>query len=265
MNVVRIDNSYHNEVLNLFGQDVDKFQFIISDLMRNNYCGEQFKVFGEFEDNKFQSILISSFNNLTYYAKEDRSVEVYSDIIKSLNFQKITGPSDLVEKLLPFVEVDSDGKSYLGYVPKVSLKRSYPNLEIRFISSEEEIGLEYELLMSTEEYHGVLPDNREDYINGQRGNINRNSRTAYLSVDNKMIASASTVAEYGKSAIVTGVVTNPNYRNKGYGTEVLISLFESLLKEGKFPYLFYNNPAARSVYKKIGTEEVCQWRVVFTK
>lgn len=152
----------------------------------------------------------------------------------------------------------------MGYVEKVVLKRNYPHIPVRFINTDEEIGMQYDLLMSTVEYHGVLPDSREDYIREQKKNINKNSRTAYLMVDNKMVASCSTVAEYDKSAIVVGVITNPDFRNKGYGSEVLIGLFESLLKEGNYPYLFYNNPAARSVYKKVGMEEVCEWRVILT-
>lgn len=55
------------------------------------------------------------------------------------------------------------------------------------------------------------------------------------------------------------------YRRKGYGTEVLVEMFDQLLAEGKYPYLFYSNPAARTVYKNMGMTEVCEWRVVFVK
>jgi uncharacterized protein len=265
MNIVKMDSTYQQEVVNFFGEDIKKYYFIISDLIRNNYSGEHFKVYGEFEDNKLQSILLNSFGNVTYYSNTDRSIEAYSDIMKELNTKKLSGPSKLVEKLIPFVDVQSDGLSYMGFVEKVEAKRKYKDLPIRFITTEEEIGMQYDLLMSAEEYRGVLPDNRETYINEQKKSMNRNSRTAYLLVDGKMVSSCSTVAEHDKSAIVIGVVTNPAFRNKGYGSEVLIGLFESLLKEGRYPYLFYNNPAARRVYKKIGMEEVCEWRVVFTK
>lgn len=37
------------------------------------------------------------------------------------------------------------------------------------------------------------------------------------------------------------------------------------MKEIKYPYLFYNNPVARNVYKKIGIIEAYEWRVVFIK
>ncbi|MDF2925549.1 MAG: hypothetical protein K0R57_4463 [Paenibacillaceae bacterium] len=89
-------------------------------------------------------------------------------------------------------------------------------------------------------------------------------RTMYLSIDGQMVASCSTVREGVNSAIIIGVVTHPSCRNKGYGTEMLIGLSDTLLNEGKYPYLFYSNPAARWVYKKIGMTEVCQWRVVLT-
>ncbi|WP_367617760.1 GNAT family N-acetyltransferase [Shouchella xiaoxiensis] len=54
----------------------------------------------------------------------------------------------------------------------------------------------------------------------------------------------------------------PSYRKQGFGTELLISLFTQLLAEQKTPYLFYNNPAAKSVYEQIGMTEVCEWLVI---
>lgn len=258
-----MDNTHHQEVISFFGQEINKFYFIISDLVRNNYAGKNCRVYGEFENNKLQSILLNNNNNLTYYSRTDRDIDVYKDIIKGLRFKKISGPTELVEKIIPYVKVESDSLSYMGYVNKIVLNRSYPSLPIGFIKTDEEIGMYYDLLMAADEYIGVLPDDKEVYIDEQRNDMNINSRTAYLMVDNKMVSACSTIAEHDKSAIVVGVVTSPNYRNKGYGSEVLIGLFESLLKEGKYPYLFYNNPVAGSVYKKIGMEEVCEWRVIF--
>ena len=265
MDIIKLDNTYHKEVVDFFGQDIEDFYFIISDLIRNNYSEEEFKVYGEFEENKLKSILINNFNNLTYYSKEDRDIDVYKGIMNDLKFKKISGPKDLVEKFIPLVKVQGDISSYMGYFNELVYKRKYEDLSIGFIKTEEEIGMQYDLLMSTEEYQDILPIDKYEYIMDQKSIINVNSRTAYLLADNKMVAACSTIAEYDKSAIVVGVVTDPKFRNKGYGTEVLIELFNNLLNEGKYPYLFYNNPAARSVYKKIGIKEVCEWRVMFVE
>lgn len=163
------------------------------------------------------------------------------------------------------MNVQNDELSYLGYVNNIILEKRYTELPIRFINTDEEIGMQYDLLMSSKEYIDVLPDNKEIYIAEQKNKGNINSRTAYLMMDNQMVSSCSTIAEHDKSAIIVGVVTNPKFRNKGFASEVLIGLFEALLKEGKKPYLFYKNPLARSVYIKIGMEEVCEWRVAFLK
>ena len=265
MKVVRMDSTYHEEILSFFGEEADKFYFIISDIIRNNFSEQSFKLYGEFDNNKLQSILLNNFNNLTYFSRTDRSFEVYKDVLKKLNFNKISGPNKLVEKVIPYVNIQGDGLSYLGYVNKIILDKRYTELPIRFINTDEEIGMQYDLLKSSKEYIGMLPDNKETYIAEQKNKININSRTAYLMIDNQMVSSCSTIAEHDKSAIIVGVVTNPKFRNKGFGSEVLIGIFEVLLKEGKKPYLFYNNPSARSVYMKIGMEEVCEWRVAFLK
>ncbi|CAG9623287.1 GNAT family N-acetyltransferase [Sutcliffiella rhizosphaerae] len=124
--------------------------------------------------------------------------------------------------------------------------------------------MQYDLFLSTDEFLGSLPENRDDYIKMESDRLkNTADQTAYLSIDNVMVSSVATIREGDKSAIIIGVYTNPKYRGKGYGTEVLTCLFNKLLSEGKYPYLFYNNPVARSVYKNLGMTEVCEWCVLF--
>jgi predicted GNAT family acetyltransferase len=176
----------------------------------------------------------------------------------------MSGPSNLIEKFRPYIKVKEDSLSYMGVIKNINLKRKYLDVPINIIKTEKEISIQYDLLMSTNEYVDCLPENKNDYILSEIKGINETSnRTAYLMMDNEMVSSCSTAKEGEKSAIIIGVVTNPKNRNKGYGTEVLIGLINVLLKEGKYPYLFYNNPAARRVYRKIGITEICEWRVIY--
>ncbi|MCM1991378.1 hypothetical protein [Oceanirhabdus seepicola] len=48
MRIVKMDKTYHEEVLKFFGQDVEKYYFIISDLLKNDYCKDNFKLYGEY-------------------------------------------------------------------------------------------------------------------------------------------------------------------------------------------------------------------------
>jgi len=265
MKVHKLTVDNHKEIVELFGENIGDYCFIIDDLLRNKYEGEGFHVYGEYENDKLVSILLNNFINITYYSNEDRPVEVYKDIVKKLNFMKLSGPGSLIEKFIPYVEVKEDTLSYMGVIKNISVEKRYRDLSVNVINSEEEFGMLHELLMTSEEYWGCIPEDKGEFIKNNMINNRNNKRTAYLSVDYEMVSSCSTIIEGEKSAIIAGVVTNPKYRNLGYGTETLIGLFEMLLKEGKYPYLFYNNPAARSVYKKMGMKEVCEWRVIWVQ
>lgn len=261
MGVRKLSKTSHEDVVRLFDEDIVNYQFLIDGLLRNNYRGN-FKVFGEYQEDQLVSILVNNYNNVTYFSNTDREVSVYKDLLKELEFTKLSGPSYLMQKFLPYVSAKENTLSYLGVVKEISRPRMLKT-PIGVIKTDSEISMQYDLLLSTSEFTESLPKAKEDYIKSEQERLKETSdRTVYLLKDGEMVSSCATIAEDFNSAIIIGVVTNPRYRNKGYGTEVLIGLFQMLLDEGKYPYLFYNNPAARSVYKKIGMTEVCEWRVI---
>lgn len=49
MSVVQLTFQNHEEVLELFSDDLINYHFLINDLLDNNYHSESFRVFGEFE------------------------------------------------------------------------------------------------------------------------------------------------------------------------------------------------------------------------
>ncbi|MCM3617680.1 hypothetical protein M3936_08810 [Sutcliffiella horikoshii] len=54
--------SNHAEVIRLFSSDIENYYFLINDLIVNNYQGDHFKVYGEYDKGELVSILL---NNLT--------------------------------------------------------------------------------------------------------------------------------------------------------------------------------------------------------
>lgn len=261
MQLKKLSNDNHEEVMSLFEDDKLYYYFLIDGLIKNNYQGD-FKVFGEYQENQLVSILVNNFNNITYFSKTDRDISIYKNLLKELTYSKLSGPSSLMQKFTPYVDVKENTLSYLGVVKNISASRKLME-PIKIIETEDEISMQYDLLLSTNEFSKSLPKEKKEYVRLEYKRLKDTSdRTVFLEVNEEMVSSCSTIMEDKNSAIVIGVVTNPKFRNKGYGTEVLIGLFQILLEEGKYPYLFYNNPAARSVYQKIGMTEVCEWRVI---
>ncbi|MDF2935129.1 MAG: acetyltransferase family protein [Paenibacillaceae bacterium] len=266
MGVRRLTAADHAGVLEMFGEETDHYYFLIDDLKWNGYAGEQFRVFGEFgHDGRLESLLLNNFNNLTYYSPVEREPEVYRHILGQLSFSKISGPDRLVQRLSQLIPAPQSTLSFMGVV-KQALPPGHQPAGIAgadTIASKEELREQYRLLLSTEEYTGLSGD-EEAYVSREWSRINSSSdRTVYLRVDGRMVASASTFHEREHSALITGVVTHPAFRNQGYAAKVLAELFHLLLQEGKYPYLFYTNPAARSVYLRAGMEEIFPWRVAF--
>ncbi|EJR91072.1 hypothetical protein IKA_01829 [Bacillus cereus VD169] len=84
-------------------------------------------------------------------------------------------------------------------------------------------------------------------------------RTYYIEKDGVIIASASTSAENSLSAMVVGVCTHPNYRGNGYASLILQKMIQDFTKEDRTLCLFYNNPAAGRIYKRLGFKDIGMW------
>ncbi|EPZ57184.1 acetyltransferase domain protein [[Clostridium] sordellii ATCC 9714] len=82
----------------------------------------------------------------------------------------------------------------------------------------------------------------------------------YIENEKKEIITVSQItAENSKSAMVVGGATRKDYREKGYMSKCLSKLCSDFIDKNKSLCLFYDNPKAGSVYKKIGFEEIGTW------
>ena len=61
--------------------------------------------------------------------------------------------------------------------------------------------------------------------------------------------------------MVSGVVTHPNYRHKGFATAVLSELVDIAFSENmmKMLSLWYNNEEAGKIYRKTGFKDEGSW------
>lgn len=78
------------------------------------------------------------------------------------------------------------------------------------------------------------------------------------------IASCALLNVEGRDAgLIGGVYTLPDARGKGYAAACTAALSLDLQRDGKLPCLFYENPVAGRVYRRLGFEEVGQWAVLY--
>lgn len=66
-----------------------------------------------------------------------------------------------------------------------------------------------------------------------------------------------------ESALVGGVFTLPEARGKGYAMACTYALSQDIQSAGLLPCLFFENPVAGRIYKRIGYEVVDTWELLF--
>ena len=81
-------------------------------------------------------------------------------------------------------------------------------------------------------------------------------------VDERMVTAAAITARAKDSAMLGGVWTLPQYRNRGYGSWCTAWICGQLLGQGVTPTLFYHNPAAGSIYRRLGFQEIGPYAMV---
>ncbi len=88
---------------------------------------------------------------------------------------------------------------------------------------------------------------------------NGTSRTYYIRQNGQIVSAASTAAENSMAAMVIGVCTLHDYKNLGFASRCLNQLCHDILKEGKTLCLFYDNPDAGRIYKRLGFYDIEKW------
>ena len=90
----------------------------------------------------------------------------------------------------------------------------------------------------------------------------RDRRVWLAEIDGAVVATALTNAESVGYAMIGGVFTPPAYRGRGYAGAVVGALCGELQAEGICPLLYWHNPAAGAVYRRLGFRRIGTWRSV---
>jgi uncharacterized protein len=91
----------------------------------------------------------------------------------------------------------------------------------------------------------------------------RTGRIYYIENEaGEIVSVAQSTAENSQSAMVVGVATLPEYRNRGYVSACMIRLCQAILAEGKTLCLFYDNPDAGRIYHRLGFQTIDKWVMI---
>lgn len=235
--------------------------FIIGDIEAFGYDQVFQKVWGQFEDEQLVAVLLKYEGNYIPYAEGSFNVAGFAEIINAdAQVTELSGLKHLTDQLQPLINRHIFKKSELFYAKCTQLQPIYTETDLQDVErlTVEEIEENVELMRTIPEFEGS-PISVEGKI---RTIESKTGRTFFMRDGEVMVSSASTTAENSLSAMVVGVATRTGHKKKGYATKCMQKLCSELLLEGKSLCLFYDNPEAGTIYKRLGFEDIGFWNMI---
>ena len=245
-------------VMNFLSDEPAMNLFIIGDLEAFGYHNDFQDLWGQFrDDGDLVAVLLRFHSSFIPYAKtEDFDVDGFAAIIKSFSGEKnLSGKSEVVSKFDGFKGITSDKKQVMHFAECTSSEKLEIPAHTIKMASFDKVDSILQLRENIDEFTTTNTSRTMLLQAIETGT----GRTYYLEQDGVMVASASTAAENSLSAMIVGVCTHKDYRRKGFATAVMHQLFKDVMDEGKVLCLFYNNPEAGSIYKRLGFKDIGQW------
>ncbi|EKN66403.1 N-acetyltransferase GCN5 [Neobacillus bataviensis LMG 21833] len=250
----------HDQVLAFLSEEPSINLFIIGDIEVFGYSSEFQEIWAEFDEqnNSIKAVLLRFHQSFIPYAKGEFDTEGFVSIMKRYNQPVLlSGKSDIVEKFEAFDDLQL-GKKQATFFAEC-LTDEYLNIIDQSIAINkatiEEVDQIIEIRESIEEFV-IRDDARELLVQAMESNT---ARTYYTEDHGVITSCVSTTAENSMSAMIVGVCTRKEYRRQGLATTIMQKLFQDVLDEGKTLCLFYDNPAAGRIYKRLGFKDIGMW------
>jgi uncharacterized protein len=251
------------QVLDYVMQQPEFNLFIIGDIENFGFDNQDVEVFVNEEGRSYDCLLLRYLDNYIIYSHHfDYDAEKIAEFLSRKQINCISGKGDVVEKLLPYFPDKRGQSTYLARLNGVKVQPNPPaGAEVRRLKPEDASDI-VSLYLKIEEFR----DNYSDYTKSVRFNLENGGRSYGAYLNGKLMSIASTSAENSVSAMIVGVATLPNARNTGLASSLVAKLCYDFLNEGKqFLCLFYDNPAAGSIYRKIGFAELGNYMMMKKK
>lgn len=233
--------------------------FIIGDVENFGFDKDYQTLWGEFDDDgNYKAVMIKYYENVVIYSDGDFSVKEFVDIIKKLEYRVISCCERIADTITKFINYKNKRTLYyckLDNLKEIELDRS---IKISKTKKENVSGI-VELFGYVDEFTST---NEESLFKDFE---TKSPRGYYIEENNKIVSSVKTTAENTLSAMIVGVATHPSYRKKGYATACMHKLCSEVLTEGKTLCLFYDNPKAGKIYKRLGFYDIDKWVMFINK
>ena len=241
--------------------------FMIGDLENFGFDSDAVEVFVNETPDGWDCLLLRYLDSYLLYSHHtDFEAKKVADFLCGREVNGISGKGELLEKLLPYFPGRCGQRTYLSRLNEVKVHpEPSVNAQVRRLNPDDARDI-ISIYLQIEEFRDNYIGKEEKAVEEVHFNLSNAGRSYGAFLDDKLVAVASTSAENSVSAMVVGVATLPHVRKTGLAGSLVAKLCTDFLSEGKqYLCLFYDNPAAGSIYRKIGFSELGDYMVIKRK
>lgn len=257
----KLEERDKRKLMNYLITDKEVNLFMIGDLENYRFDNDFQEFWGEFDEkDRLKGVLLRYYTSFILYTDSCCSYDKFADIIESQHaVDVISGKREIIENLEKYLDLSKVEKRVLHLCKLDKSNQDFiPRCNYNMKAIEvKDVDAVIEMLSEIEEFSDI-PTNRASFLM----EIQEKKGRGYIVLDgNKVISTARTAAENSYSAMVVGVATKKGYRKQSLASACMYKLCQDLLYEGKTLCLFYDNPEAGSIYKKVGFREIGKWTI----
>lgn len=260
--ITKGNSSDFDRIHQYIGDDYASCLYLYMDLIMYGSDSDYTTTWIQEEEGNIQCVVLSYHTAMHIYARESFNVNEVIDLIKKINPSQICAAKQTLYAIKdPLSSLGYDIE--LGYVGKLDssnqvLLQSIQKATIddvddisALLYSDEGIGASYTLEDLKEQFRERL----------SQGFV----RSFIVKQDGKIIAHLGTGAEIGNVCIITYVITNKEYRGRGYAKMLYQAASKELREEGKEVYAVYYTKGAIQLHHSVGFKDCCQYGKLFLK
>lgn len=231
--------------------------FISGDIMQYGFDTDFQKVWIDEMDGQIKGVYLLYKTNLCVYMREmDGDFEGLKALIAAHDVQYINAIRPLAEKLSAYVPQYKLRHTHIAVCDSDEALVDFSKAENAVTADIKEL-TELRILCFPEDAHRSYESIYESV------EMVLQDFDIFMVRDNgKIVAMGYSNAQSDKAGMICSVCTHPDYRNKGYASMVVSATVNDLLSHGKNACLFFDNPAAASIYHKIGFKDINEYTMM---
>jgi len=248
-------------ILSYISDEKEMNLFLIGDMECFGVDSETVSFYVTQKEGLWDALTLRYLDNYIIYSKnEEYQTDEIVEFLRTREIDCISGKLSVIKRITPFFPQFTLKPTFLSRCNQITVQPGETReSNIRKLTPEDVHDIVNHYLQ-IEEFSKTYKGKEEKEISALRLNMEHDGIYYGAYENQELVSVGGTAASNTMGAMIVGISTLPEYRKKGYASSIVKTLCEETLLEGKeFLCLFYDNPDAGSIYRRIGFRELGEY------